>query len=357
MTKKHYFILALLVLISCLISLFHNQKQPLAEGDSPEKTLVFFGENAYEEPVWKELLAQDVVNFSQLDAAFHAYYDDENHELSHQQHEAWEKIERDAKSRLDGDGNFYSYQKEYQDLLAYRQATRQRAEVYVPAAFNDPTDYQLQVPNAGNAGSWKNIGPFGDPEVKWSATGNGALDMVAIHPTNPAIMYVASRNRGLWRTENHGTNWTPMTDYFATPHIRSVEIHSGNPDTMYLGGIDKIWRSADAAQSWTQVFNVGSADVIHELHADPMDANRVIATTEGGVYRTTDAGANWTEIFNGRFVHLDISEDWSLLLTADDRENIDPTISFSLDKGDTWLLDTITDEYSEVDKFYFAITE
>ncbi|MEM6320199.1 MAG: GEVED domain-containing protein [Bacteroidota bacterium] len=357
MSRKH--LLTFVFFIGCALLFFWKRNLPhqFTTTDNPTKELILLGKNAYEEPVWEELLEQDVVNFKELDAAFHAYYDDENHELSHQQHEAWEKIERDARRRLDGNGNFYSHQKEYQDLLNYRRATRQKKEVFVLAAFSDPATYTMQVPNAGNAGSWKNIGPFGDPEVKLSATGNGALDMVKFHPTNPAIMYVAARNRGLWRSDNHGHNWTPLTDHFATPHIRSVEVHKANPDTMYLGGIDKIWRSADAAQSWTEVFNIGSADVIQELHADPTDARRVLATTHDGVYRTTDAGANWTKVFDGRFVHLDISEDWTLMLTADDNENIDPTISFSLDKGDTWLLDTITDEYTEVDKFYFAITE
>lgn len=357
MSNKH--LLTLSLIGSCLLTFlwlkYNSNNTQIA--DNPTPTLIFLDKNAYEEPVWQELLEQDIIHFQDVEDAFHAYYDNDNHELSHQQHEAWEKIERAAKRQLDGNGNFYSKDKQYQDLLAYRQATRQKKEVFVQAAFNDPTTYNMQVPNAGNAGRWKNIGPFGDPEVRWSATGNGALDMVEFHPTNPAIMYVAARNRGLWRSDNYGNNWIPLTDHFATPHIRSVEVNQGTPNTMYLGGIDKIWRSTDAAFSWTEVFNVSSADVVQELHSDPNDADRVIATTNGGVYRTTDAGQNWTEVFDGRFVHLDISEDWSLMITADDNKDIDPTISFSLDKGDTWLLDTITNEYSEVDKFYFAITE
>ncbi|MEM1124430.1 MAG: hypothetical protein AAGJ18_28590, partial [Bacteroidota bacterium] len=312
MSRKH--LITFLFFTGCTLLFFWKRNLPhqLPTTDNPTKELVLLGKNAYEEPVWKELLEQEVVNFEELDAAFHAYYDDENHELSHQQHEAWEKIERDARRRLDGNGNFYSHQKEYQDLLNYRQATRQKKEVFVPAAFNDPTTYTMQVPNAGNAGSWKNIGPFGDPEVKWSATGNGALQYVEFHPTNPAIMYVCARNRGLWRTTNHGQNWTPMTDHFSTPHMESVEVNKGNPSIMYLGGRDKIWRSTDAANSWTEVFNVGSANIIHEIHSDPTDANRVLASTEGGVYLTTDGGRNWTKKLNGRFVQIDISDDWSL---------------------------------------------
>lgn len=358
MSQKY--LLSFAIMCTCLLVILfvNNDYTQLAIGiDRQPKELIFLDKNAYELPVWKDLLEQDIIHFQDVDDAFHAYYDNGNHELSHQQHEAWEKIERAAKSQLDGDGNYHSKDKQFQDLLRYRQARQNPNAPFATASITDPTSYTMQTPNAGNAGRWKNIGPFGDPEVQWSATGNGALDMVEFHPTNPAIMYVAARNRGLWRSENYGANWTPLTDHFCTPHIRSIEVNKNNPNILYLGGIDKIWYSTDAAFSWTEVFNISSADVIQELHSDPTDPARVIATTNGGVYRTIDAGQNWTEVFDGRFVHLDISEDWSLMLTADDNANVDPTISFSLDKGDTWLLDTITDEFDEVDKFYFAITE
>ena len=357
MSQKH--LLSFTAFCICLLAIFFikSSNDLSLETKDSLKELLFLGKNAYEVPVWKELLEQEVINFQELDAAFHAYYDEENHELSHQQHEAWEKIERAAKSQLDGNGNFYSKDKQYQDLLEYRQATQQKEEVFVQAAFNDPTTYTMQIPNAGNAGRWKNIGPFGDPEVKWSATGNGALQYVEFHPTDPAIMYVCARNRGLWRTTNYGKNWVPLTDHFSTPHTESVEINKSNPDIMYLGGVDKIWRSTDAAHSWTEVFNISSANRVHELHSDPNDANRVIATTEGGLYVTTDGGQNWTKKLDGEYVQLDISEDWNLMTVGNDVEDIDAIVNFSLDKGDTWKIDTITKAFDKVDKFYFAITE
>ena len=357
MSQKFLFVLTAFCI--CLLPIFFLKSQNDLVPTTMEvsKELIFLDKNAYKQPVWKDLLELDIIDFQDVDDAFHAYYDNGNHKLSEQQHEAWEKIERAAKSQLDGDGNYYSKDKQYQDLLTYRQATKQKKEVFVQAAFNDPTTYTMQIPNAGNAGQWKNIGPFGDPEVQWSATGNGALQYVEFHPTDPAIMYVCARNRGLWRTTNYGNNWIPLTDHFSTPHTESVEINKSTPDIMYLGGNDKIWRSDDAAHSWTEVFNVGSANRVHEIHSDPNDANRVIASTEGGVYLTTDGGQNWAEKLDGRYVHLDISDDWSLLITADDNSDVSPTLSFSIDKGDTWKIDTITKEYNEVDKFYFAITE
>lgn len=357
MSLKHLLtIVSITVIFIFSIIVRKDAPQPENTTSQPNE-LLFLGKNAYEEPVWKALLEQDVIHFQDVEDAFHAYYDNENHELSHDQHEAWEKIERAAKRQLDGNGNFYSKDKQYQDLLAYRKAKQNPNPPTAQARLTDPTSYTMQTPNAGNAGRWKNIGPFGDPEVRWSATGNGALDMVKFHPTDPAIMYVAARNRGLWRSENYGNNWTPLTDYFATPHIRSVEVCQSNPDIIYLGGIDKMWKSTDSAKSWIEIFNVSSANVIQEIHTDPTDHNRVIVTTEGGVYLSTDGGQNWIEKLDGVYVHLDISEDWTLMITENNDNNIAPTLSFSLDKGDTWQSHTITNEYATVDKFYFAITE
>lgn len=321
------------------------------------KSMFFFNKDAYKEPVWEDLLEQEIVHFQDVEDAFHAYYDDENHLLSHDQHEAWEKIERAAKSQLDGQGKFKSKDRQYRELLNYRIANQNPDAPSASVNLTDPTSYTLGIPNDGNAGRWKNIGPFGNPEVQWSATGNGALQYVEMHPTNPAIMYTCARNRGLWKTTNYGANWIPLTDHFCTPHIESVEVNTSNPDIMYLGGVDRIWYSTDGAINWTEVFNESSADIIHEIHSDPINPNLVIATTEGGIYRSTDAGQNWTEIFDGRFVHLDISADWSLMITADDSEDIAPTLSLSQDKGATWNTITITTEYTKVDKFYLAITE
>jgi hypothetical protein len=95
--------------------------------------------------------------------------------------------------------------------------------------------FKAETPNKNSYGNWKNIGPFGDPEVHWSATGNGAIQYLEMDPKNPAIMYACSRNGGLWKTVNYGQNWTPETDYFATNNTSCIEVCPQDPSILYLG--------------------------------------------------------------------------------------------------------------------------
>ena len=40
----------------------------------------------------------------------------------------------------------------------------------------------------------------------------GRLHDVEVDPRDPAVLYVAAASGGLWKTENHGTTWTPIFD-------------------------------------------------------------------------------------------------------------------------------------------------
>ena len=58
------------------------------------------------------------------------------------------------------------------------------------------------VPNSNSKGYWRNIGPFGVPEVYKAQQANGAAEHVVFHPDNPEIMYKSIRHGGLFKTTN-----------------------------------------------------------------------------------------------------------------------------------------------------------
>lgn len=321
-----------------------------------QKQLVFLGKNAYEHPVWEEMLQADIIHFEEVEAAFKAYTS--THKVGEQTLEYFEKLERVAKRQLDANGNWISQRKAFQDLLQYRKAQRGPKSPHEITNTSNISHFVMDIPNNGNYGNWKNIGPFGNPEVQWSATGNGALQYVEMHPVTPSIMYACSRNGGLWKTTNYGNNWIPMTDHFSTPNTSCIEVCIANPTTIYLGAADdeQIWYSTNDAATWEDRSN-GLDGHIYEIQADPVDETRVIAVTSVGVYLTTDAGLNWTQKIAGRFTDIDAAEDWSFIVLSDDNNEIAPSLYFTQDKGDNWIEKTITNEYAQVDRFYIAIHE
>ena len=53
---------------------------------------------------------------------------------------------------------------------------------------------------------------------------SGRTIAIAVHPTNPDIVYVGTANGGLYRTINGGTTWTPLMDSADSLAIGAIAI-------------------------------------------------------------------------------------------------------------------------------------
>src|SRR5215471_4757408 len=54
--------------------------------------------------------------------------------------------------------------------------------------------------------TWSSIGP--NPLPAFGSTVSGRVTAIAIHPTNPNIVYVGAAQGGVYRTTDGGANWT-----------------------------------------------------------------------------------------------------------------------------------------------------
>ncbi|MFA6384816.1 MAG: hypothetical protein WCY10_05540, partial [Candidatus Omnitrophota bacterium] len=69
-----------------------------------------------------------------------------------------------------------------------------------------------------------------------------------------------------------------------------------DPQTIYLGTANGLYKTQDAGLNWKRVFN-GRSIGVNQIAFDPSDAAHVLAGTSKGVYDSHDAGANWKNIF------------------------------------------------------------
>ena len=101
---------------------------------------------------------------------------------------------------------------------------------------------------------WRHIGPFRAGRTK-SAVGV---------PTQPNVFYMAATNGGVWKTNDAGRTWNPITDALATGSIGAVEVAPSDPNIIYIGsgeGLqrpdlstgDGMYRSNDAGRTWTHL--------------------------------------------------------------------------------------------------------
>jgi len=174
---------------------------------------------------------------------------------------------------------------------------------------------------------WHFLGPAPIP-VNASTTYSGRTVALAVHPTNPDIVYAGAAQGGVYRSLNGGASWTPLLDDALTLSIGSITIAPSDPSTVFVGtgetsfsadsffgvGVYRI-TNADTNPILTGPLNKNAlgADVftgrgISRIIVHPTDPNRLIVTSarglagigastagatlpNAGVYRTTNAMA------------------------------------------------------------------
>ena len=92
-------------------------------------------------------------------------------------------------------------------------------------------------------------------------TRGGRVTTVEGHRSHPYTFYMGTVGGGVWKTENYGQAWRPITDgYLETGSIGSVEVADSDPSVIYVGtGSDGIrsnvitgrgiYKSADAGET------------------------------------------------------------------------------------------------------------
>src|SRR6185437_15133057 len=164
-----------------------------------------------------------------------------------------------------------------------------------------------QYPDSLLAGlQWREVGPLR----------GGRTYAVAGHADQPDTFYMGSVGGGLWKTENAGHTWYPISDRgIPIGSIGAVAVAPSNANVIYVGtgepdirsqhsyGIG-IFKSTDAGKTWTHIGLEGTRQ-IGRIVVDPANANRVYvaalghvydANPERGVYRSTDGGATWKKV-------------------------------------------------------------
>lgn len=178
--------------------------------------------------------------------------------------------------------------------------------------------------------TWTEIGPNPIPNAQVgtppSTTASGRTIAIAVHPTNPDIVYVGTAQGGLYRSTNGGTNWTRLMDNALSLAIGAIAIAPSQPDTIYVGtgeanfsadsffgvGVYRIDNASTAAPTLTGPLNKDAvnADIftgraIARILVHPSDPNTIfVATASGyggiggvlntvlpsrGIYRSTNA--------------------------------------------------------------------
>ena len=215
------------------------------------------------------------------------------------------------------------------------------------------------------------------------------ISRIAIHPTNPDVVYVAAMGhlysenpeRGVFKTTDGGATWEKVL--YVNPKIGIIDLvmNPRNPEVLYAAAYDKqrlpwqminggpesgIYKTTNGGRNWTKLAGglptgrigrigldsfYGNPDILYavienqnprpEQPGGAAPATGAAATMGGEVYRTGDAGLTWTKMnadtdnvspkgpYYFSQIRVDPGNEKHLLVTQDGYRR-------SLDGGKTW---------------------
>ncbi len=280
---KRFYFLIIIALITLVKSNYAQNYQTLTDEDFARH------------PYWIEMMADESVNFYDVQNAFELYW--KGREIT--KGSGWKPFKRWEylmMSRINSDG------------------TR------LPADLNWNEYYAYKAKNPENryyAGNWTNLGPFQIPGSK-GYNGLGRVNAIAFHPTDPATIYVGAPAGGLWVSHDSGANWYTETDVLPTLGVSAILNDYTNPSVMYIGTGDRdagdapgvgVMKSFDGGFNWELANNGMGNRKVGRMIMHPQNNLVILAATNAGVYKTIDGGQSWQIRQSGDFREIVFKTD------------------------------------------------
>ncbi|HEV2698473.1 MAG TPA: glycoside hydrolase, partial [Terriglobales bacterium] len=209
---------------------------------------------------------------------------------------------------------------------------------------------------------WRMIGPFR----------GGRTRALAGVPSQPNVFYVGAVDGGVWKSDDFGRTWNPIFDGQPTQSIGAIAVAPSNPAIVYVAsgeGLhrpdlsvgDGIYKSTDAGKTWTHL-GLRDGQQIPALAVSPKSPDVLFAAVLGhpygpnaerGIFRSTDGGVSWQKVLykdentGGSDVEIDPADPnvvyaclWqSRLGPSEDKNEFAGTgggVYKSTDGGNTW---------------------
>src|SRR6266511_2977520 len=136
---------------------------------------------------------------------------------------------------------------------------------------------------------------------RWTTSGPdvAGVNRVAIDPTDPAVVYAASR-RAVFKSGNGGLSWTdPSYGELDGVNVHSLAIDPVTPASLYAGTASGILKSTDGGASWSDrlaagaIYNLIFGSQRSTIYAADFD-DVGYYPAPSAVYKSTDHGETWS---------------------------------------------------------------
>ncbi|MBK7428316.1 MAG: T9SS type A sorting domain-containing protein [Saprospiraceae bacterium] len=145
--------------------------------------------------------------------------------------------------------------------------------------------------------NWIELGPNSWNQTSGWNPGIGRITGFAVDNNNENVMIVGAETGGVWKSEDAGNSWIPLSDYFSNLRVYSVSIHPHNSDIYYFGSSEgRIYKSPDAGSTWN-FLGIAGTSTINKILINPENPDLMFASSQfSGFYRSENGGADWTKV-------------------------------------------------------------
>src|SRR5499427_5079062 len=185
-------------------------------------------------------------------------------------------------------------------LIATQISAQGRGAANREEPFNTSTNPVL------SSFAFRSIGP---------ASMGGRLDDIEVSLSDPNVIYIGYAVGGVFKSEDNGTSFKPIFQTYGTASIGDIAIHPTNPNIVYVGTGepnnrqtssfgDGIYKTTDGGKTFTHI-GLRETQTIARIVIDKNNPEVVYVASPGhlfgpneerGVFKTTDGGKTWSKI-------------------------------------------------------------
>ncbi|MDX2173592.1 MAG: T9SS type A sorting domain-containing protein [Bacteroidota bacterium] len=252
---------------------------------------------------WVEMASEPNANLYEIQKEFYSFFKDKDISEKSTGYKVFKRWEYFVRPRVYPTGN----------LSVMSQTAKNYADFLIKENIETAKN-KFSSNSSVMSTTWTSVGPFGAPtgSVFGLPRKAGRDNFLTFHPTNTLTIYAGAAGGGLWKTTNGGTSWTILTDALPVSAVSDLAIDPTNPNIMYLatgGGddflsgqpvySDGLYKTTDGGVTWAQAgitFSLSQSRVIHKIVIDPANSANILVATSVGIYRSTNSGASFTSI-------------------------------------------------------------
>ena len=188
---------------------------------------------------------------------------------------------------------------------------------------------------------WNSIGPGDVGVFSGRLPGTGRLNAVAVDPNNENIWYAGAPAGGIWKSTDAGESWTNLFDDFPQIGVSGIAIDPNDSNILYIATGDDdaadsysigVFKSTDGGQTWNETglnpTNTGVNFLMNEIVIDPANSDVLWVGTSDGLFKSEDAGVTWENKRTGYISDFKLKPGDPNTVYAVDNEHIGGVGSF-----------------------------